>query len=158
MNVVVYPIDFINYWRIFFKKLKWGTRNTWISTAHAPLLLGAKPVLIDVLAERPLIDPKLIENKITNKTKAIIPVHLNGMSANMDEILKIAERHGLFVIEDACQAMLSKNQKGFLGTLSNAGCFSFGVTKLMTTGLGGMVVTNDSQTYRQLKLIKNYGV
>lgn len=132
--------------------------NTWISTAHAPLLLGAKPVLVDVFKERPLIDHSLIESKITEKTKAIIPVHLNGMGANLDDILKIAERYSLVVIEDACQALFSKNKNGYLGTQSNAGCYSFGVTKLMTTGLGGMVVTNDLQTFKQLNLIKNNGM
>jgi dTDP-4-amino-4,6-dideoxygalactose transaminase len=132
--------------------------STWISTAHAPLLIAAKPVFVDVQSERPLIDQYQIEAKVTERTKAIIPVHLNGMSANMEEITKIAERHGLIVIEDACQALLSKNEDGFLGTQSNAGCFSLGATKLITTGQGGMIVTNDAQVYRSLKLLKNNGM
>jgi len=132
--------------------------STWISTAHAPLLIGAKPVLVDVQSERPLIDQQQIEAKITEKTKAIIPVHINGMSADMGEIRKIAERHGLIIIEDACQALLSRNRTGFLGTQSNAGCFSLGATKLITTGQGGMIVTNDAQVYRRLTLLKNNGM
>jgi len=132
--------------------------STWISTAHAPLLIAAKPVFVDVQTERPLLDYSQIEAKITEKTKAIIPVHLNGMSVNMDEITKIAERHGLVIIEDACQALLSKNEYGFLGTQSNAGCFSLGATKLITTGQGGMIVTNDALVYRRLKLLKNNGM
>ncbi|MBT6112393.1 MAG: DegT/DnrJ/EryC1/StrS family aminotransferase, partial [Candidatus Marinimicrobia bacterium] len=132
--------------------------STWISTAHAPLLIGAKPVLVDVQSERPLIDQHQIEAKVTERTKAIIPVHLNGMSANMGEITKIAERHGLIIIEDACQALLSKNKDGFLGTQSNAGCFSFGATKLITTGQGGMIVTDDALVYQRLKLLKNNGM
>jgi len=132
--------------------------STWISTAHAPLLIGAKPVLVDVQSERPLIDQYQIEAKITEKTKVIIPVHLNGMCADIDEIGKIAERYGLIIIEDACQALLSKNGNGFLGTQSNAGCFSLGATKLITTGQGGMIVTNDALVYRRLKLLKNNGM
>jgi perosamine synthetase len=132
--------------------------STWISTAHAPLLIGAKPVLVDVQRERPLIDHHQIEAKITEKTKAIIPVHINGMSADMGEITKVAEKHGLIIIEDACQALLSKNKDGFLGTQSNAGCFSLGATKLITTGQGGMVVTDDAHVYRRLKLLKNNGM
>lgn len=132
--------------------------STWISTAHAPLLIGAKPILVDVQSERPLIDHSQIEAKITERTKAIIPVHLNGMSANMDEIAKIAEKHGLIIIEDACQALLSKSKNGFLGTQSNAGCFSLGATKLITTGQGGMIVTDDAHVYRRLKLLKNNGM
>ena len=132
--------------------------STWISTAHAPLLIGAKPVLVDVQSECPLIDQHQIEAKITKKTKAIIPVHLNGMGADMDEISKIAEGHGVIIIEDACQALLSKNKNGFLGTQSHAGCFSFGATKLITTGQGGMIVTNDILVYQRLKLLKNNGM
>ena len=132
--------------------------STWISTAHAPLLIGAKPVLVDVQRERPLIDQHQVEAKITDKTKAIIPVHINGMSAEMNELTKIAEKYGLIIIEDACQALLSKNKDGFLGTQSNAGCFSLGATKLITTGQGGMVVTDDALVYRRLKLLKNNGM
>lgn len=132
--------------------------STWISTAHAPLLIAAKPVFVDVQSERPLLDHSQIEAKITERTKAIIPVHLNGMSANMNEITKIAERYGLIIIEDACQALLSKNKNGFLGTQSNTGCFSLGATKLITTGQGGMIVTNDALVYRRLRLLKNNGM
>ena len=132
--------------------------STWISTAHAPLLVGAKTVLVDVLHSKPVIDHSKIERKITSKTKAIIAVHLNGCAANLKAIKEIAYKYKLIVIEDACQALLSKNKEGYLGTQSNIGCFSFGVTKLITTSQGGMLVTNNKETYDKLLLIRNNGV
>lgn len=132
--------------------------RTWIATAHAPLLLGAKVVLVDVEADRPIMDTLLIESKITSRTKAIIPVHLNGRSVNMQEIERIASNNNLIVIEDAAQALYSKNKNGMLGCQSFAGCFSLGVTKIISTGQGGFVVTNNKQTYERLNLMRTHGV
>jgi len=132
--------------------------NTWIATAHAAMLVGAKVRLVDVLSDRTIIDYEKIEEKITPNTKAIIPVHLNGRAANIKEINNIASKYNIAVIEDACQAMLSKNEHGFLGTQSFTGCFSLGVTKLITTGQGGMVVTNDREMYEKLLLVRNNGM
>ena len=132
--------------------------RTWIATAHAPLLLGAKPVLVDVKKDYPIIDNNQIEKVITSKTKAIIPVHLNGRSANMRQLNQIAEKYNLLVIEDAAQAFGSTNEEGFLGTQSFAGCFSLSVAKLIATGQGGFVVTNDIDTYDNLNLMRTQGV
>ncbi|MBS3132515.1 DegT/DnrJ/EryC1/StrS family aminotransferase [Candidatus Woesearchaeota archaeon] len=131
--------------------------RSWIATANAPIILGAKAVLVDVQEDLPLIDASQIREKITPKTKAIIPVHLNGRSSDMEAINKIAKEHSLFVIEDACQAMFSKNSSGFLGTQSDMGCYSLGVTKLISTGQGGMIVTRNKELYEKLKLIRNNG-
>lgn len=131
--------------------------RTWIATANAPALLGAKVVLVDVLPDRPLMDTAQLRRKITGKTRAIIPVHLNGRSVDMNEVNETARQHGLVVVEDACQSLFSRNHSGFLGTQSDMGCFSFGVTKLITTGLGGAVVTRDRQLYEALKLIRSNG-
>ena len=132
--------------------------RSWIATAHAPLLLGAKVKLVDVEPNnRPVIDSRLIEQEITNKTKAIIPVHLCGRSANMSEINKIAERHNISVIEDAAQALGSSNKDGFLGTQSSMGCFSFSVAKVISTGQGGALVTNCKKLSDKIWKIKNFG-
>ncbi len=131
--------------------------RTWVATANAPLILGAKVVLVDVLPDAPIMDCSQVRNKITSRTKAIIPVHLNGHSVNMEEIHKIAKEYDLFAVEDACQALFSKNSEGLLGTQSDTGCFSLGVTKLITTGLGGVITTRNKDTYEKLKLIRTNG-
>ena len=131
--------------------------RTWIATANSPHLLGAKIVLVDCEKDRPIIDADKIEEKITKRTKAIIPVHLNGRAANVRKINEIAKKYGLFVIEDACQAMFSKNQEGYLGTQSNIGCFSLNITKLISSGGGGILVTKNQKLYEKLKLIRNNG-
>ena len=125
--------------------------RTWIATAHAALFLGAKPVLVDVRPDVPTIDVAQIKSKITDRTKAIIPVHINGRGGDMEEIQTLAIEYGLLVVEDACQALFSKNSAGFLGTQSDAGCFSLGVGKLISTGQGGVVVTRSRDTYEKLK-------
>jgi perosamine synthetase len=131
--------------------------RTWIATAHAPLVLGAKVALVDVEEDRPIIDATQIESKINQHTKAIIPAHLNGRSAAMDEIHSIARKHNLRFIEDACQALGSRNAHGLLGTQSDMGCFSLSVAKIISTGQGGFVVTRDKSTYQKLKLIRTHG-
>jgi perosamine synthetase len=132
--------------------------RTWIATAHAPLLLGAKVRLVDVEKSRPLIDFTQIENAITPQTKAIIPVHLNGRSVNMREVHRIARKYNLIVIEDAAQALGSRNQDGLLGTQSDMGCFSLSIAKIISTGQGGFIATKNEDLYLALKAIRTHGV
>lgn len=132
--------------------------RTWIATAHAPMMLGAKVVLVDVLPDIPAMDVSQIKKKITKKTKAIMPVHLNGRADDMDEINAIAKEYGLYVMEDAAQALFSRNANGYLGTQSDLGCFSFSVAKLITTGQGGFVVTKNKDLYEKLVLVRNHGL
>lgn len=132
--------------------------RTWIATAHAPYLLGAKIKLIDVEPGRPIIDAGQIEQSITGQTRAIIPVHMCGRSADMQTINQIAKRHKLIVIEDAAQALGSRNADGFLGTQSDMGCFSFSVAKIISTGQGGFIATKDAENYRKLIAMRTQGV
>lgn len=132
--------------------------RTWIATAHAPLLLGAKVVLVDVLPDISVMDVSKVREKITPRTKAIIPVSLNGRAVGMKEVQKIADEYGLYVIEDAAQAFFSRNAGEYMGTTSDAGCFSLSVAKLISTGQGGFVVTKNKETYQNLKRIRTHGV
>jgi perosamine synthetase len=132
--------------------------RTFVATAHAALLLGASVVLVDVIEDHPAMDVSQIESKITPRTKAIMPVHLNGRAVDMVALQEVAFRHGLWIVEDACQAIFSRNEHGYLGTQSNVGCFSLGVTKLISTGQGGVAVTNDRDTYDALRLMRTHGV
>jgi len=132
--------------------------RTWIATAHAPLLLGATVVLVDVEPGSTNMDTAQLQKKLTTQTKAIMPVHLNGRSAAMGEINRIASECGVTVIEDAAQAFCSRNINGFLGTESFAGCFSMALGKLISTGQGGFVVTRDEQTFNTLTAIRSHGL
>jgi perosamine synthetase len=132
--------------------------RTWIATAHAPFLLGATVKLVDVEVGRPIIDAALIEDAISERTRAIIPVHLCGRSADMRTINEIARRRGLAVIEDAAQALGSRNADGFLGTQSDMACFSFSVAKIISTGQGGFVTTKNENIYRKLVAMRTHGV
>ena len=132
--------------------------RTFIATAHAPWLLGAKVVLVDAQPESPNMDVAQLERLITPRTKAIMPVHLNGRAVDMEAVRALATAHRLLVIEDAAQALFSRNARGMLGTQSDAGCFSLGVTKLLSTGQGGFVVTRRQDVYERLRLIRNHGV
>ncbi len=132
--------------------------RSWIALAHAIHMLGAKAVLVDVEKNRPIIDANKIEEKITSKTKAIIPVHLNGRSANMIKILKLAKKFNIYVIEDAAQAIASKNKNGFLGTQGHLGCFSLSVAKTIATGQGGFITTNNDFLADKIRLIRTHGV
>ncbi len=132
--------------------------RTWIATAHAPMMLGAKSVIVDVLPDRPVMDTSLIKEKINSRTRAIIPVPLCGCSVNMEEVWKIAKDHNLFVVEDAAQGLFSKYQGKFIGTQSDAGCFSMAISKLVSTGQGGFVATRKKRLYEQMRLIRTHGV
>ncbi|MBI1968530.1 DegT/DnrJ/EryC1/StrS family aminotransferase [Candidatus Woesearchaeota archaeon] len=129
---------------------------SFIATANAIRMCGATPVFVDIDEKTLNIDPELIEKNITKKTKALLPVHLFGLPADMGRITAIAERYQLAVIEDACQAhgaeVLGK-KVGSFGT----GCFSFYATKNMTTGEGGMITTDDSHIAEKVRRIINHG-
>jgi perosamine synthetase len=132
--------------------------RTWIATAHAVKLLGGRVIPVDVELDRPIIDVSQITKAITLRTRAIIPVHMNGRSADMRRIRKIAKQFGLFVIEDAAQAIASKNADGFLGTQSDIGCFSLSVAKTIATGQGGFAVTNSDDLAEKLRSIRTHGI
>jgi perosamine synthetase len=133
--------------------------RTFIATAHAAHLLGAKVVLVDCLPGSPNVDICQIESKITNRTKAIIPVHLNGRGCDMVAINAIAKKHNIAVIEDSAQAIFSRYvDGGYMGTNSSAGTFSFGMVKLVSSGQGGAIVTNDKVVAERLRAIRNHGV
>ena len=117
--------------------------TTWVATNLAPLMVGAEPVFVDVSPDNYCLDPDRIEEALTPRARAIIPVHIGGYLCDMQRINRIAERHGLVVIEDCAQAHGSKYQGKLAGTLGQFGCFSFEKSKLMTAGEGGMVITRD---------------
>jgi perosamine synthetase len=132
--------------------------RTWIATAHAAHLLGANVILSDVEQGRPIMDAAKLRQVVTEKTKVIIPVHLNGRSANIDAIKGIADSVDALVIEDAAQALCSQRDRGFLGTQSLAGCFSTSMAKLLSTGQGGFVATNDRSFGALLRRVRTHGV
>ena len=132
--------------------------RTWIATAHAVHLLGAKVVLVDVEPDRPIMDVSLIEEAVTSNTKAVIPVHMNGRSTDMRAIQRIAEKYDLFVIEDCAQAIASCNSDGYLGLQSDIGCFSLSVTKCLSTGQGGFAVTSNKDLAKKMRAIRTHGI
>ncbi|WP_051958174.1 DegT/DnrJ/EryC1/StrS family aminotransferase [Desulfobacter vibrioformis] len=131
---------------------------TYVATANAVRYVGAEPVFVDVDPETWCIDPKLIENSITRKTKGIIPVHLYGHPADMDAINQIAAVHGLWVVEDAAEAHLARYKGCPVGSLSKIATFSFYGNKILTCGEGGAVVFNDPQLKIRLKALRGQGV
>jgi dTDP-4-amino-4,6-dideoxygalactose transaminase len=132
--------------------------HTFTATAAAATLAGATPVFVDADPETWNIDPAKIENAITPRTRAIIPVHLYGLPANMDMILSIAEKHNLVVVEDACQAHGAHYKGHRVGSLGNAAGFSFYPTKnLGACGDGGMVTTNDVKVAETIRALRNCG-
>lgn len=132
--------------------------RTWIATAHAVLMTGAKVVLVDVEQNIPLINIDEISNKITSRTKAIIPVHLGGRLVDMDKINEIAKEYNLFVVEDSAQSLGSLYKGEHSGLQSDIGCFSLSMGKLIATGQGGFCVTKNKKFYEKMKLIRSQGV
>ena len=128
---------------------------TMIATAYAVCYVGAKPVFVDADKDTWNIDVTKIEEKITSKTKAIIPVHVFGNPCNMDEIVRIAQNHNLYIIEDAAEAHGAEYNEQKVGSFSHIGAFSFFANKNLTTGEGGMVVTNDDNLFTKCKYFKN---
>ena len=134
------------------------TTNTFIATAEAISYAGARPVLVDIEDESYNMDPGKLEEAITKKTKAIIPVHLYGQPADMDPILQIAKNKGIFVIEDACQAHGAEYKGRKAGSLGMVGCFSFYPGKnLGAYGEGGGVTTDDEQIAQKVKMLRDHG-
>ena len=134
------------------------TPFTFFATAGCIHRTGAKPVFVDVDPDTYNIDPQKINEAITGRTKAIVPVHLFGQCAEMDEINQIAQKHGLAVIEDAAQAIGAKYKEKYAGNLGLAGCFSFYPTKnLGGFGEGGMVATNDDAFAAKCRQMRNHG-
>ncbi|HEY4475059.1 MAG TPA: DegT/DnrJ/EryC1/StrS family aminotransferase [Candidatus Paceibacterota bacterium] len=129
---------------------------TFISTATSSMYLCARPVFADIELKTYGMDPKDIEKRITKKTKGIIPVHYAGQSCDLSQIIKIAKKHGLFVLEDAAEAHLAKHQGRYVGGIGDVGIFSFTPSKPMTTGEGGMITTNSEALARKCKLIRNF--
>ena len=131
---------------------------TYFASAECISAVGAKPVFVDVEKDTFNIDPNKIEEKITDKTKAIIPIHIFGQSADMDAINKIAKKYKLKVIEDACQAVGSKYKGKMIGGLSDIACFSFFPTKnLSCAGDGGMIVTSDDNIATIARALRTHG-
>lgn len=131
---------------------------TFCATANAILHVGATPVLVDVDPATMNIDPALIEAKITPRTRALLPVHFAGLPCEMDEVLRIAARHGLAVIEDCAHAVEAQYRGRPVGTLGDFGCFSFYATKNVTTGEGGMVFAHDAEHIRRIKTLALHGM
>jgi perosamine synthetase len=130
---------------------------TWISTANIVEHLGAKVVFCDIDLETFNIDIQQIESKITSKTKAILPVHLFGLSADMQPIIELAKKHNLWVVEDAACGFGAKYKGEHVGTLGDTGCFSFHPRKAITTGEGGMVTTNDNALAEKIRRLRDHG-
>ncbi|MCX7920749.1 MAG: UDP-4-amino-4,6-dideoxy-N-acetyl-beta-L-altrosamine transaminase [Clostridia bacterium] len=131
---------------------------TFAASANCALYMGAKPVFADIDPKTYNIDPEDIRRKITNKTKAIIPVHFTGQSCDMEQISRIAEEYGLVVIEDAAHALGAEYKGKKVGTLGDMATFSFHPVKHITTGEGGAITTNDEALYKKLMLFRTHGI
>ncbi len=131
---------------------------TFIATANVVTYTGAKPIFVDCRKDTWNIDTEKIEEKIIEKTKAILPVHLYGEPVDMDSILKIAKKYNLYVIEDACESHGAKYNGKMVGTIGNIGCFSFYGNKIITTGEGGMLITNDEKIAEKVKVLRDHGM
>ena len=130
---------------------------TFVATANSVKSVGAKPVFVDILKDNYTMDPNDLKKKITRRTKAIIPVHLYGHMAYMDEILEVASKKHIKIIEDASQSLGSKLKGKHSGTFSHLGCFSLYAGKVITSGEGGAIVTNNKKLFEKLKQIRNHG-
>lgn len=130
---------------------------TFIATANAVTLAGATPILVDVAADSLNMCLESADKALTSRTKGIVPVHVSGRGADMRTIMEFAQAHRLFVVEDAAEALLSKHDGRYLGTFGHAGCFSFSPNKTITTGQGGMIVTNDDELAIRLRQLKDQG-
>ncbi len=131
---------------------------TFAASSNCVLYCGGKPVFADIDRDTYNISPEELERKITERTRAIIPVHYTGQPCKMDEIHRIARKHNLLVIEDAAHALGAEYQGQKIGALSDMTCFSFHPVKPITTGEGGMVTTNDEALYKRLLLFRSHGI
>lgn len=130
---------------------------TFIATANPVSYTGAQPIFVDSELETWNIDPEKIKEAITRRTKAIIPVHLYGHPANMKDILRIAKKYDLLVIEDAAEAHGATVNNRKVGSLGHAGCFSFFANKVITTGEGGMLVTSNRELAERARTLRDHG-
>lgn len=130
---------------------------TFSSTANAFVLAGAKLVFVDIRPDTMNIDEKIIEDAITSRTKAVVPVHYAGVACEMDAILDIAGRHNLKVIEDAAQGVMSTYKNQALGTIGDFGCYSFHETKNYSMGEGGAIVINDARYVEKAEILREKG-
>lgn len=126
---------------------------TFISPVNTIKYVGAEPVFVDVCEDTWVMDAEKIEELITSKTKAILPVHIYGNAVDMDKIMEIAKKYNLYVIEDATEALGTIYKGNKLGSIGNIGCFSFNGNKLITTGAGGMLVTNNEKLGKRAKYL-----
>lgn len=130
---------------------------TWIASAAAVTYVGATPIFVDIDPETWCIDHDSFEKAISSKTKAVMPVTIYGHPPEMDEVMEIAKKHNLYVIEDAAQSVGSKYKNKRPGSFGDCGVFSFHGTKIMTTGEGGMFVTNNPELYEKVKSLSDQG-
>lgn len=130
---------------------------TFVSTADAFVLRGAIPVFVDIRPDTMNIDENLIEAAITDKTRAIVPVHYAGVGCEMDKIMQIANKYHLLVIEDAAQGVLSKYKGKYLGTIGDYGCYSFHETKNYSMGEGGAILIRDAKNIEEAEIIREKG-
>ncbi|BCJ87830.1 dTDP-4-amino-4,6-dideoxygalactose transaminase [Effusibacillus dendaii] len=130
---------------------------TFVSTANAFVLRGATIVFVDIRPDTMNMDEKVVEDAITNRTKAIVPVHYAGVSCEMDTILSLAKRYGLLVIEDAAQAVMSRYKGKALGTIGDMGCYSFHETKNYNCGEGGAIVLHDNEYIQRAEILREKG-
>ena len=130
---------------------------TFVSTADSFVLRGAKAVFVDIRPDTMNIDEKLIEDAITERTKAIIPVHYAGVSCEMDTIMDIAKRHNLLVVEDAAQGVMSEYKGRALGTIGDYGCYSFHETKNYSMGEGGALIVKDKDNFERAEVVREKG-
>ena len=132
---------------------------TFAATVNCVKYVGAKPVFVDVVSETDLhFDPKDAARKITSRTKAMIPMQYAGFPCDMDAIMRLAKKHGLHVVEDACHGPLSEYKGRKLGTIGDIGCFSFFSNKNISTGEGGMCVTDNPEIDKKLRLLRSHGM
>ena len=143
--------------------VKWGDEVllpsfTFVATANAVISVGAKPVFVDILQENYTMDPTDLEKKITKKSRVVIPVHLYGNVAYMNQISEIAKKNDLKIIEDAAQSLGSTYSGKHTGTFAELGCYSLYPAKVMTAGEGGFVVTSSKKLFDKLRMIRNHGM
>ncbi|MCP8311489.1 MAG: DegT/DnrJ/EryC1/StrS family aminotransferase [Candidatus Methylarchaceae archaeon HK02M1] len=129
-----------------------------VATANAVLITGARPVFVDIDLNDYTIDIKDLERKINKRCKAVIPVHLYGHPANMDPIIELAREHDLVILEDAAQSLGASYKGRQTGAIGDLSCFSFYPTKVITSGEGGAITTDDEDLFVKLKMVRNHGI
>jgi perosamine synthetase len=132
--------------------------RSWIAAAHAVKILGAKPILVDVEESSPIISLADLEKKITERTKAIIVVHMNGRCSDLKQLRRIASDNKIYLIEDAAQALGSKFENRYLGTFGELGCFSLSIAKIIGSGQGGFIVTDSKERAELLRKLRIHGM